>query len=68
MKTPHDTPRISARLRRNPETVTSRAEAIAKFAAAIRKGVPDYSDAELLMRATIWADAAIAKGAIVVAP
>ena len=58
--------RISKRHRATPEYVASRGEAIAKFAAAIGKGNPEFSPAYLLERASAWADKAIAVGAVVI--
>jgi hypothetical protein len=66
-KTRRDAPRISAAQRRNPVTVPSRQEAYDRFCAAIRNSVPEYSPEELHERAAAWTDAAIKKGAIVVA-
>lgn len=66
-KTKRDAPRISGAQRRNPVMVASRQEAYDRFIAAIRKSVPEYSPEELHERATIWTDAAIKKGAIIIA-
>jgi hypothetical protein len=44
----------------------SREAALAKMKAAIRAKVPEYSDAELTARATLWVEKAIKSGAIVI--
>jgi hypothetical protein len=66
-KARRDAPRISAAQRRNPVTVASRQEAYERFSVAIRKSVPGYSAEELHERATVWTDAAIEQGAIIIA-
>jgi hypothetical protein len=66
-KTRRDAPRIYSAQRRSPVTVASRQEAYDRFCATIRKSVPEYSAEELHERATVWTDAAIKKGAIVIA-
>jgi hypothetical protein len=44
----------------------SREAALAKMKAAIRATVPEYSEAELTARVTLWVDKAIRSGAIVI--
>ncbi|HEY2476010.1 MAG TPA: hypothetical protein VGI19_14565 [Candidatus Cybelea sp.] len=47
-------------------TEPGREAALAKMKAAIRAKVPEYSEAELTERATLWVDKAIKCGAIII--
>jgi hypothetical protein len=58
--------KIAPRFVKNPAVVASRDEAVAKFAEAIGRVNPTFSPAYVAQRAAAWADAAIAKGAIVI--
>ena len=62
----YDTPRITAAMCRNPQRMPSRQAVYERFRSVIAKAVPEYSDDELDVRAEVWKDAAINKGAIVV--
>jgi hypothetical protein len=62
-----DQPHISKRYPQNAEIVASRDEAYEKFRAAIAKAVPEYGEAEFNEHAMLWANKAIAEGAISIA-
>lgn len=66
MRDPYAKPRITAAMVRRPSIVASRQEAYERFRDSIRRAVPEYSELELMTRAQVWTDAAIAKGAVVV--